>query len=136
MDHPHLNFGFVLPCVLSHDHGVLILTRRLLQPGLQRLLVPVHLRLEVLQALRLFEDVVFIHVLLLLEVVQLMLQPFDLLSEPTLLTLRDLMQMLLCLDLFFSGVEQPLDEIEKQGKSLLLIISNSQAIVKLTFRVC
>ena len=58
MSNIYLDFALILTRVLAERHGVLVFAGGLLKPGLQSLLVPVHLRLHLLQLLGLSEDVV------------------------------------------------------------------------------
>lgn len=54
----HSNPALVLLRVLDDGHGVVVFPGRLFQPGVQGLLVPVQLTLELLHLLCGFEDVV------------------------------------------------------------------------------
>ena len=53
-----LYFSFILTRVFLQNHRVFVLARGFLQPRLEGLLVPVHLRLHFLQLLSLLENVI------------------------------------------------------------------------------
>lgn len=54
----HLDLALILASVLAQGHGIFVFACGLFKPRLKGLLVPVHLRLHLLQLLRLPEDVV------------------------------------------------------------------------------